>query len=98
MTDGDSHVYRLRAVMRHAGSSLNSGHHVADVLVCDDSWFRFDDDEPVKRIQRSARARAAVAPDGPCAYALFYERQAPAFRAHAMARRPVCDWAPCVRL
>ena len=77
MTDGDSHVYRLRAVVRHAGSSLNSGHYIADVLVRD-AWFRFDDDEPVKRLQRSARARADVAPDGPCAYVLFYERQAPA--------------------
>ena len=44
VTDGDSHVYRLRAVVRHAGSSLNSGRYIADVLVRDDSWFRFDDD------------------------------------------------------
>ena len=93
VSDGDSHMYTLRAVVRHVGSSLNSGHYIADVLVRDDSWFRFDDDEPVKRIQRSARARADIAPDGPCAYVLFYERQVePAFPAHAMARRPVCGW------
>jgi Ubiquitin carboxyl-terminal hydrolase len=75
VTLGDSHVYRLCAVVRHVGSSLNSGHYIADVLVRD-AWFRFNDDETVKHMQRSARARAGVAPDGPFAYVLFYERQA----------------------
>jgi ubiquitin C-terminal hydrolase len=78
IVDGDPQVYRLRAVVRHSGSGLSSGHYIADVLV-GDSWFRFND-ETVERIQRSARSsrRASsldVAPDGPCAYILFYERQ-----------------------
>jgi ubiquitin C-terminal hydrolase len=82
VVDGDPQVYRLRAVVRHTGSGLNSGHYIADVLVRD-SWFRFDDDETVERIQqstRSSRRASGLAPDGPCAYILFYERQVLASR------------------
>lgn len=77
VADGDPVAYKLRAVVRHTGSGLNSGHYIADVLV-GDSWFRFNDDKAVEPLQRESRSsrRTDVVPEGPCAYVLFYERRA----------------------
>uniref|UniRef100_A0A6C0CFW1 USP domain-containing protein n=1 Tax=viral metagenome TaxID=1070528 RepID=A0A6C0CFW1_9ZZZZ len=63
-------IYNLQAVVYHQGSTINSGHYIAECLV-DGQWINYDDDivtpavgEPVDNRNRQS-------------YILFYTRQTP---------------------
>ena len=63
-------VYELKAVVCHRGSSLGSGHYVADVRTTHGGWLRCDD----ARIDEVPQAKV-LAEDAAQAYLLFYERR-----------------------
>ncbi|CAG0886728.1 unnamed protein product [Cyprideis torosa] len=65
--NGQRHDYRLIGTVNHHGSSVNSGHYTANVLVGEKDWYHFDD-------TRVSKINTSEVIHNLSAYILLYER------------------------
>ena len=89
--DDPDRLYRLYAVIVHAGSGPNHGHYVA-LVRSHDRWLCFDDDEVdvINEEQLQAYFGSAIEAEGgsETGYLLFYESEGDAWTAPSLASTP----------